>query len=642
MKRTAQKCGVLTREAEVEAFQTVEVRDGQQTQEVTLSLSSEYPVQRWFGMEVLSHKRGAIRLGRLNNGGPLLLNHDPDQQVGAFVRESVKVGDDKKVRGVARFSRSARAKEIADDVDMGIRGATSIGYRVHKMKRARDMEETNPETGEPIVEWWLATDWEPLEGSIVPVPADPGTGVGRMLEQENEVEFIDEDEEEKKMPEAIITTPPAPVTPTQPVVDKDAIMRDAAVNERRRIGEFRAVQGKFGLSDEYVQKHIDAGTSIEAFRTDVMANWKPDMVRTSPQTLGLTGQEIQKFNLCRAISAQITGDWQKAGFERECSRAAREADEKQGLETPANAIFIPNDVRWAKMQRANLLGGSAEGVELVGSVHMGNTIFIDALRNTTRVLEAGATVLSGLVGNPVIPRQTAAIAADISATEVTAYTEGAPTYDQVTLNPKIVNSWQPVSRQLLLQGTPDVETMLMRDITLAIGIKADQQFLYGPSGSGTMRGVAATSGIGGVDFGEIAPTWAKIVECETDLGAANVDVGQAKYILNAKTRGKFKTTLLTVTYGDRFAWEQGTNTINGYPVLISNQVTSNTGTGSAFSTGFFGVWSELIVGMWGSLTIVVDPYTLATTHLVRLVAHQHMDCAVKHPLAFTYMIGIVN
>jgi phage head maturation protease len=641
MKRTVQKCGVLTREAEVEEFRTVPVRDDQQTQEVTLSLSSEYPVQRWFGMEVLSHKRGAIRLGRLNNGGPLLLNHDHDQQVGAFVRDSVKVGDDKKVRGVARFSRSARAKEIADDVDMGIRGATSIGYRVHKMKRARDMEETNPETGEPIVEWWLATDWEPMEGSIVPVPADPGTGVGRMLDMENEVEFIDEDEE-KKMSEPIITATVAPVTPALPVVDKDAIARDAAVNERRRIGEFRAVQGKFGLSDEYVQTHIDAGTSVEAFRADVMANWKPDMVRTAPSILGLTGKEINKFSLCRAISAQITGDWKHAGFERECSRAAREADEKQGLETPSNAIFIPNDVRWAQMQRANLLGGSAEGVELVGSVHMGNTIFIDALRNTTRVLEAGATVLSGLVGNPVIPRQTAAIAAGVSATEVTAYTEGAPTYDQVTLNPKIVNSWQPVSRQLLLQGTPDVETMLMRDITLAIGIKADQQFLYGTPPNGQMQGLSTLSGIGGVDFGEIAPTWAKVVECETDLGAANVDTTGAKYILNAKTRGKFKTILVTVTYGDRLIWEVGANTVNGYPVLISNQVTSNTGTGSAFSTGFFGVWSELVVGMWGSLTIVVDPYTLATTHLVRLVAHQHMDAACKHPVAFTYLVGIPN
>src|SRR5262245_57229576 len=83
-----------------------------------LAFSSEYPVERWFGMEVLSHEPGAMRTGRMEDGAPLLLNHDQRQQVG--VVESVEVGDSKG-RAQVRFGRSALAEEALNDVADGVK-----------------------------------------------------------------------------------------------------------------------------------------------------------------------------------------------------------------------------------------------------------------------------------------------------------------------------------------------------------------------------------------------------------------------------------------------------------------------------------------------------------------------------------------
>jgi HK97 family phage prohead protease len=135
---------------------------------VALSFSSEAPVERWFGSEILDHTPSAVRLGRLNNGGALLMDHDRSDQIG--VVESATIGKDKKGRAVVRFGKSARAEEIFQDVLDGIRRLVSVGYRIHKT-------ETKQEGGG--VESVRVTDWEPFEISIVSIPADDSVGVGR-------------------------------------------------------------------------------------------------------------------------------------------------------------------------------------------------------------------------------------------------------------------------------------------------------------------------------------------------------------------------------------------------------------------------------------------------------------------------------
>lgn len=161
------KTGPLYRELEI---QREAINENERT--VELSFSSETPIERWFGYEILSHDTGAVRLARLNNGAPLLLNHSSDRQIGVVEKVWIQ---DRRGKAVVRFSRSALAGEVFQDVLDGIRRKVSVGYRIHQMV---DETEQGAES-----ETYRATDWEPYEVSIVPMPADDSVGIGRGVDE---------------------------------------------------------------------------------------------------------------------------------------------------------------------------------------------------------------------------------------------------------------------------------------------------------------------------------------------------------------------------------------------------------------------------------------------------------------------------
>ena len=137
---------------------------------VPIAISSECPVERWFGLEILDHGMGSVDLSRFADGAAVLVNHDTADQVGVI--EDCALGADRVLRGTIRFGRSARALEIQQDVQDGIRRHISVGYRVQQMK----LESTDAGTG---LDTYRVTRWLPMETSVVPVPADPTVGVGR-------------------------------------------------------------------------------------------------------------------------------------------------------------------------------------------------------------------------------------------------------------------------------------------------------------------------------------------------------------------------------------------------------------------------------------------------------------------------------
>jgi HK97 family phage major capsid protein len=134
-----------------------------------LSIASDAPYSRWWGIEILSFEPGAIRTERLASGAPLLVGHDTADQVGVI--EEYEIAG-KRLRVKARFGRGARAAETFDDVVDGIRVNASVGYVIHDL----ELVGTDDATGADI---YRVTDWEPLEGSLVAVPADHTVGVGR-------------------------------------------------------------------------------------------------------------------------------------------------------------------------------------------------------------------------------------------------------------------------------------------------------------------------------------------------------------------------------------------------------------------------------------------------------------------------------
>lgn len=138
---------------------------------VAVAFSSEEPVERWFGIEILDHSPKSVDLSRLKDGGPGLVDHDPRDHVATV--EEVSIDGDRVGRATLRFGRGARADEIFQDVVDGIRKCISVGYRIHKVE-VEDPEAKNPT--------YRATLWEPYEISFVSIPADTSVGVGRSEE----------------------------------------------------------------------------------------------------------------------------------------------------------------------------------------------------------------------------------------------------------------------------------------------------------------------------------------------------------------------------------------------------------------------------------------------------------------------------
>ncbi len=112
---------------------------------------------------------------------------------------------------------------------------------------------------------------------------------------------------------------------------------------------------------------------------------------------------------------------------------------------------------------------------------------------------------------------------------------------------------------------------------------------------------------------------------ETEIAADNADIGSMVYLLNAKGRGHYKTTQKFEGTNGSPIWEGG-NTVNGYGTNISNQIVDG--------DYWFGVWSELLIGMWGGLDLTVDPFTHSSKGRLRIVAFQDADVAVRHAAAF--------
>ena len=149
-------------------FLTLDPTDAD-TDTFELSFSSEPPVARQYGDEVLSHAAGAVDLSRLNDSAPLLFNHNPDQLLGVVDSARVVGG---KGRATVRWGTSPEAAAKRQDVAIGVLRNVSVGYQINEMDQDEDGN-------------YVARNWTPVEISLVSVPSDPTVGIGRSLENDS-------------------------------------------------------------------------------------------------------------------------------------------------------------------------------------------------------------------------------------------------------------------------------------------------------------------------------------------------------------------------------------------------------------------------------------------------------------------------
>jgi len=579
--------------------------------------SSEYPVQRYFGAEVLSHDEGAPNFVRLNDGAPFLFNHNPDKVLGV-VERAWHDKDKKRAYAKVRFSRSDFAKQYLDDVKDGILRGISFGYSIDDAEQREDGV--------------LATSWTPHELSLVSIPADPTIGIGRSLlseepampesSQPEDTTITNEAPVEKQETRSAVTTAskPAPAMEEQ-TPNLEVIRSEAKKAEKDRVAAINALGAQHRMAD-LAQELIDGDNSLDearaAFLEKIGTRQVEQPIRSADVTsndVGLSQKEVKRFSFIRALNYLANPGDQSARREAEFEIEVGNAAAKQ-YERTSNGIVVPNEV----LRRDLNVGTATAGGNLVDDELLSGS-FIDLLRNRLALAQAGMTTLSGLSGNISIPRQTSAATA-YWVGESSSPTESQQAIDQVNMSPKTCGAFVDYSRRLLLQSSIDVEAMVRDDLARVIALELDRVGIYGTGSSNQPLGINNTSGIGSQTITTFG-TFAEYIGMETDVAAANADAGSLRYIINASARGALKSTE-KASGTAQFVYEN--DEINGYPVIVSNQLQNN--------DALFGDFSMLIMGMWSGLDLTVDPYAGATAGTVRIIALQDVDFAVKQAGAF--------
>ena len=566
----------------------------EESRRVRVGVSSEEPVERSFGMEVLGHSADDINMEFINSGrAPLLLDHDMEKQIGVI--EEFKLDETaKRTTAVVRFGKSALAQEIFEDVADGIRMNISVGYRVDKLTRMNKDDEN-----------YYKAQWTPMEVSSVSVPADQSrlVGVGRSKDKQNinNIEVITMENKDINLDEVRAQT-----------IDE---AKAEFKRNSKEIIDLAARHNKRDLAD----KAIADGISVEEFRGVLLENISNNTPLETPSEIGMTKEEVREFSLVRAIRAMANPSdrraQEEAAFEFECSaEAARQyGKDAQGIMLPAEVLS-----NWGKRD-ADL----TDNAGLVAEDYKGSD-FIDILRNESSVMRAGATMLRGLQGNVVIPKKTATAAAGWIATEGGNSASDELEVGSVTMSPKVVGAHTDVTRLLLQQSSLDVENLIRDDLTKSIATAIDLGALAGSGSSGQPTGIANTSGINTTTFAAANPTWAEIVAMESAVANDNALTGSLSYICRPADFGTLKTT--EKASGTAQFVVSPDNTMNGYNVIRSNQVTSG--------DFYFGNFADLLIGMYGGLDITVDAYSLSQSGGVRIVALQTVDTAVRHAVSF--------
>lgn len=655
-------------------FRSFEIKKGgvdKEKRTVPMSFSSETPIRRTTDLgdcynEILDHNPQSVQMDRLASGSaPLLMHHDPKDQVG--VVRSATIGG-KRGQAEVQFSRSTRGEEVMNDVDDGIRGATSVGYQVHSMEQ--DEDEPEDEYGVPN----YRCRWEPLEISLESIPADHTVGANRSNPDSPKIEVPIK----RKKPTAMITrtrqlAPEAPVISggSAPVLTPDEIQVRAAEIEKRheaatkaeklRVADIMGNAVRFSTNGDLMKDaadYVERGLPADQFLREVIVprktNFKPvGSAAATDSTIGMGEKDIRNYSILKAIR-MLAGDGGSGGrggklegLEKECHEAALKSSGRE-LCGPLGFV-IPQDVMRAKFRgidpmrfRDMQAGIFSQGGAFVETEVLGDSL-IELLRNKMQVVNAGARSMAGLKNNVAIPRQTAASTAYWLG-EVQATPESDQTVNQLLLTPHRVAAFTAYSNLLLVQATLDAEAFVRMDLMKQIALAMDLAALSGTGGAQPI-GIINTTGVGTQAVTEGTPTWAQMVGFESTVAAANADIGELAYLVSAQGRGVLKQTpKLPGTGFPIFMWEdpidkqrasEGEGTVNGYRALATNQL--NTALNG--DKIVYGNWQDVILASWEGQQVIVDPYTLSTQSEVRVTIFNFCDIGIRHPGSFCFSPG---
>jgi HK97 family phage major capsid protein len=371
---------------------------------------------------------------------------------------------------------------------------------------------------------------------------------------------------------------------------------------------------------------------------DIIGDEKP--LETPVNVVDAPAKEVRSYSLGRMVQAQITGDWRKAGLERELND---EIAKNVGRE--AEGVYVP-DFAW--QQRGPLstaaTGGSASEVvfdDFVPTEHRGD-MFIEALRARQVLGGLGTTYLSGLTNRIKMPKlATGANAAFVE--ELADVTDGAGTDGGVTLQPRTMGAFVDMSRLLMLESIPAIEQIIRNDLLASAADRTEFYAIQGSGSGGQPTGILNTSGINNLDISTDtdvdALTWADIIALvklvEEDNGIVNS--AAAGFLSHPAVKAKLASTAKVSSTDSVMILNDPWTSLYGYPVAFTSNVptTLDPGDGGNDASALvFGDFSQLIIAQFGAPSILVDPYSNSKAGTVRMVLHAELDVGVRNAVSF--------
>jgi len=584
----------------------------EETRTVRVGVSSEEPVKRQFGMEVMDHTKENMNLEFLNSGrAPLLLDHDMEKQIG--VVESVELDENaRRLRASVRFGKGEQASEVFNDVVDGIRQNISVGYRVDKKVERED---------DPEDYYRVATT--PMEISIVSIPADQSNlvGVGRSSSEtlKSTIQIKEKDMSEK--------------------IDLDAVRAEAAKSASKNAKEIMTLARKHNKAD-LGEDAIGRGIDIAEFRgelLDVIGNDKP--LDTPVTVIEQSAKEKRTYSLGRMIQAQVTGDWKNAGYERELSDEITRRTGKQ-----SQGFYVP-DFAWRSGVMTTAATGAIAGEnvtdQFVPTIQRGD-LFIEALRAKQVMANLGVTYLGGLTNRVRMPKIATGAAAGF-VEEAGDVSDQSPTDAGVTLQPRTLGAFATMSRLLMLESVPAIEQIVQDDLLRSIADKIEYYAINGSGSSGQPTGILNDGNVNNLDISAgtdvAALTWADITDLvklvEEDNGVVNA--ATLGFLTNPKVKAKMANTVKVATTDSVMLLNDPWNAIYGYKAEFTNNVPSDLDPGdggSDASAMIFGDFSQLMVGLFGAPSIIVDPYSGSKSGDVQISVMQEVDVALRNAISF--------
>lgn len=629
----------------------------QEQRTIWLSISSEQPYRRWWGIEILDHQRKSIRTERLSSAAPLLMDHTVRDQVGVI--ERWELGADKKLRILARFGRSTRAEEVWRDVLDGIRRNASVGYQIHDLVLERQDEE---------IETYRVTDWEPFEGSLTAIPADVSIGVGRALQAPHEKGNAMEGTQGTPAPGA------GSGTVDNMIAQRAVVAQQVEAEIAKRNGEILALGQQYArlcptAPDLARQAIATQGMTAEKFRLQILEAIEKDPSNQATRTGQLDGDTLAGRGLAgnnngngygmaaREMLAGVKlqhfrgiGDALSPSLGRKISD--QEAAYRAGKWCQAVIHGNASAMRWCQDAGVELRQGFPEqlgfesrtvtsGVFTSGGWLMPVELEASIIANREQygIARRICRVVPMSTGSTQIPRVTSDITAYFVA-EGNSGTASDPAGDQVTLTLKDLMAYSKIGKSTMMDSVISLAEFVAEEQTRAFSVKEDACLIVGDGTStyGGIRGIntlletAAYAG-GRATAASNHDTFAEIdnADMSSVIGLLPVYARQgARWVCSGVFEGNVMGRLKLIAGGNN------TTTLRdgvvesdyaGFPVSVAHNMPA--GVSTDYTDKVMCLLGNFRLGVaFGSgsgIMLTVDPYTLADQNLSRLISVERID-----------------